>query len=200
MPVDLTDLLENVSAPPMHVDVDTVLSRGRRRRLRRRLYGTAAVLGAAALILPAAAALRGDSAPSPVAAISPPGDCLFASPDPGGPPAGAFASLELTGTPWLDSGSSDAGRSVRVQVNTDTCQGLAVMVRRGSGEGCPRLTPRDGSSMRSGLSIPSVVGWIALGRCYLSRAWLWFCFLKDSRSAVSQRAQKQSHRKAAPRT
>ena len=24
MPVDLTDLLENVSAPPMHVDVDTV--------------------------------------------------------------------------------------------------------------------------------------------------------------------------------
>jgi hypothetical protein len=135
MPVDLTDLLENVSAPPMHVDVDTVLSRGRRRRLRRRLYGTAAVLGAAALILPAAAALRGDSAPSPVAAISPPGDCLFASPDPGGPPAGAFASLELTGTPWLDSGSSDAGRSVRVQVNTDTCQGLAVMVRRGSGGG-----------------------------------------------------------------
>ena len=54
MPVDLTDLLENVSAPPMHVDVDTVLSRGRRRRVRRRLFGTAGVVGAAAL-LPTAA-------------------------------------------------------------------------------------------------------------------------------------------------
>ena len=36
MPADFTDLLENVSAPPMHVDAETVLTRGRRRRLRRR--------------------------------------------------------------------------------------------------------------------------------------------------------------------
>jgi hypothetical protein len=35
----------------------------------------------------------------------------------------------------LDSGSSDAGRGVRVQVNTDTCEGLAVAVFRGSGGG-----------------------------------------------------------------
>ena len=135
MPVDLADLLENVSAPPMHVDADIVLGRGRRRRLRRRLYSSAAVLGAAALILPAAAALRSDPAPSPVPAISPPGDCLFASPNPSGPPTGPFGSIELTGTPWLDSGSPDAGRGVRVQVNTDTCQGLAVVVRRGSSAG-----------------------------------------------------------------
>lgn len=135
MPVDLTDLLESVSAPPMHIDADTVLTRGRRRRLRRRLYGSAAVLGAAALILPAAVALRADPAPPPVPAVSLPGDCLYTNADPNGPPAGAFGPSDLTGTPWLDSGSPDAGRSVRVQVNTDTCHGLAVAVSRGSSQG-----------------------------------------------------------------
>ncbi len=77
-PADFTDLLEDVSAPPMHVDAETVLTRGRRRRLRRRLYGTATVLAAAALVAPVAAALRADPAPPAVPAVSPPVDCASA--------------------------------------------------------------------------------------------------------------------------
>ena len=132
MPVDLTALLENVSAPPMHVDADAVLGRGRRRRLRRRLYGTAAVLGAAALIVPAAAAFLGDSAPSPVPAVSPSGDCSVARPDPGSSPTDGSGSDVRTARAWLDSGLRDAGGGVRVLVYTEPCQGVSIMVQRGS--------------------------------------------------------------------
>lgn len=131
MPVDLTELLESVSAPPMHVDADTVVTRGRRRRLRRRLYGTAAVLGAAALIVPVADALRADGAPPPVPGISPPGDCVFAY-DGADPWEVDGAGPQMAGTPWLDSGQPVGARTMRVQVNTDTCQGLAVAVTHGS--------------------------------------------------------------------
>lgn len=134
MPVDLTDLLESVTPPPMHLDAETVLARGRRRRLRHRLSAAAAALAVAALALPAAAALR-QPAPTPVPAVAPPGDCLFASPTPGGRPPATLNPQDLLGGPWLDTGSPDAGRGVRVKVNTDTCHGLAVAVFRGNGGG-----------------------------------------------------------------
>lgn len=127
MSAELTELLENVSEPAMFIDAETVLVRGRRRRLRRRLYGTAAVLGAAALIVPVAAALGADSAPSPVPAASPPVDCAFPDPGPGSGWDSA-AGLPVGGTPWLDSGPPAGARTMRVQVNTDTCHGLAVAV------------------------------------------------------------------------
>ena len=120
MPADFTDLLENVSAPPMHVDAETVLTRGRRRRLRRRLYGTATVLAAAALVAPVAAALRADPAPPAVPAVSPPVDCASAGQAPS--PTGL----------WLDSGPATATRTLRVRVYNDACQGLSVAVARGS--------------------------------------------------------------------
>ena len=120
MPADLTDLLENVSSPPMHVDAETVLTRGRRRRLRRRLYGTATVLAAAALVAPVAAALRADPAPPAVPAVSPPVDCASAGQAPS--PTGL----------WLDSGPATATRTLRVRVYNDACQGLSVAVARGS--------------------------------------------------------------------
>lgn len=131
MPVDLTELLEKASAPPMHVDADTVLTRGRRERLRRRLYGTAAVLGAAAIIIPVADALRVDVAPPPVPAASPPVDCVLAVQGPYAWYRDA-AGAQMTGTRWLDSGPLAEGRTMRVQVNTDTCHGLAVAVSNGS--------------------------------------------------------------------
>jgi hypothetical protein len=46
MSVDLTELFENASAPPMFVDADRVLARGRRRRLRRRIGWSVAALPA----------------------------------------------------------------------------------------------------------------------------------------------------------
>ncbi len=120
MPADLTDLLENVSSPPMHVDAETVLTRGRRRRLHRRLYGTAVVLAAAALVAPVAVALRADPALPAVPAVSPPVDCASAGQAPN--PTGL----------WLDSGPATATRTLRVRVYHDTCQGLSVAVARGS--------------------------------------------------------------------
>ena len=116
MPADLTDLLENVSSPPMHVDAETVLTRGRRRRLHRRLYGTAVVLAAAALVAPVAVALRADPALPAVPAVSPPVDCASAGQAPN--PTGL----------WLDSGPATATRTLRVRVYHDTCQGLSVAV------------------------------------------------------------------------
>ena len=71
MPVDVTELFESVSAPPMSVDADVVLARGRRRRLRRRVYGAAAVLAAAALVIPVADALRVDAASPQIPAGAP---------------------------------------------------------------------------------------------------------------------------------
>ncbi len=131
MSVELSELFERVSAPPMHVDADSVLTRGRHRRLRRRLYGTAAVLGAAALIMPVANALRADVAPPPVPAVLPPGDCAFPHEGPNSWEADG-AGAQMTGTPWLDSGAPAGDRTMRVQVNTDTCHGLAVAVSHGS--------------------------------------------------------------------
>jgi hypothetical protein len=64
MPADLTELFENASAPPMFVDAERVLARGRRRRLRRRLGGSMAVLAATALVVPTAVVLRTDADPA----------------------------------------------------------------------------------------------------------------------------------------
>ena len=135
MPVDLTELLESVPAPPMHVDADAVLTRGRRRRLRRRLGGAAAVLGAAALIVPVADALRVDGSPPAVPAVPAapaPQDCLFPGQGARSWWSNTAGSGRMTGTPWLDSGAPDGDRTVRVQVNTDTCHGLAVAVSNGT--------------------------------------------------------------------
>lgn len=134
MSVDLTDLFEDLTAPPMHVDLDVVLARGRRRRLRRRLARGAGLLGAAALVVPAALVLRMDAALAPAPATSPWGDCLFTDPKPGDPPVNATHGARLAGQPWLDTGPEAAGRSVRVQVHTDTCAGLAVAVSKGAGQ------------------------------------------------------------------
>jgi hypothetical protein len=71
MPVDVTDLFESVSAPPMYVDADVVLARGRRRRLRRRVYGAAVVLAAAVLVMPVADVLRVDAASPQIPAGAP---------------------------------------------------------------------------------------------------------------------------------
>lgn len=143
MPVDLTELFENASSPPMFVDAERVLTRGRRRRLRRRLGGSVAVLAAAALVVPAAVALHTDADPAPAPAISPPSDCLYARQGVNGRPGGIDEGMDLNGTRWLDSGASGAGRDVRVQVYTDTCNGLAVAVTRGTSGGSGSVSTAD---------------------------------------------------------
>lgn len=134
MPFDLTELLEGAAAPSMNVDAHNVLTRGRRRRFRRRIYGATVVVATAAVLVPAATALRLDvpPTPTPTPAASAPGDCLLAGPDPHRWPADPERGAQLTGTPWLDSGSSAGNLDARVQVNTDTCHGLAVAVSMGT--------------------------------------------------------------------
>jgi hypothetical protein len=131
MPFDLTELLENATAPRMHVDPGNVLARGRRRRLRRRIYGTAAALGAAAVLVPAATAIRLDTPPTPAPAASLPADCLLAGPNPHAWQTDPERDAHMTGTPWLDTGSMAGNLDARVQVSTDTCHGLAVAVAMG---------------------------------------------------------------------
>ena len=143
MPVDLTELFENASAPPMFVDAERVLARGRRRRLRRRLGGSMAVLAVAALVVPTAVALSRDADPAPAPAVSPPSDCLYARQGVDRQAGGIAEGMDLNGTRWLDSGASGAGRDVRVQVYTDTCNGLAVAVTRGTSGGSRSVSTAD---------------------------------------------------------
>lgn len=133
MPVDLTELLESVVEPPMHVDADTVLARGRRRRLRRRLGRTAALVGAAAMVLPVTIALRSDDPPPPVTAGRT--GCLFAQPVPNTWSSAPTSEVILSGRQWLDSGPPADRRDLRVRVNTDTCDGLAIAVSNGTSVG-----------------------------------------------------------------
>lgn len=143
MPADLTELFENASAPPMFVDAERVLARGRRRRLRRRLGGSMAVLAATALVVPTAVVLRTDADPASAPAVSPPSDCLYAGQGVDGQAGGIAEGMDLNGTRWLDSGASGAGRDVRVQVYTDTCNGLAVAVTRGTSGGSRSVSTAD---------------------------------------------------------
>ncbi|MBM6402315.1 hypothetical protein [Phycicoccus sonneratiae] len=130
---ELTDLLERVIAPPMALDADAVLAGGRRRRLRHRLRrgGAAALVAAVAVPVLTAPWPRSVFAPSP--ARTGQTDCRLADLAPGGTPPNAENGVDVGGTPWLDSGPPTGDRSVRVQVHTDTCEGLAVAVSRGGG-------------------------------------------------------------------
>lgn len=131
MPADITELFENAPCPPMSVDAVRVLARGRRRRLRRRLGRGVATVAATAVLVPTAVTLSTQEGPAPTPGQSLGLSCLFTQDFLSSRLDDGALGTELDGTRWLDSGPSAAGRELRVQVFTDTCDGLAVAVTRG---------------------------------------------------------------------
>jgi len=109
------------------VDTDASPAGGWRRRMRT----PGAALAAVALVLPVSAVVLYETASARRPAAPATGDCLFE----GQEELAAFGDVRtgtrMTGTRWLDTGRPTTGRNVRVQVNTDTCRGIAIAIARG---------------------------------------------------------------------